>query len=61
MDVGVNISEYHEAEMKEVLSQHFETFSSSDEDLGFCQEIEHWIYSSGDQPIRMAHRRVPPY
>ena len=35
--------------------------SLSDDDLGFCDQVEHRIITSDDIPVRLPHRRIPPH
>lgn len=61
IDFGPDITE---SEMKTVLgmlSMHKGVFSTSDDDVGFCDKIKHTIPLSDDTPIKVPHRRIPPH
>jgi len=60
MELGDGISSNCHDQLTEVISKHRATFSQSDEDIGFCDAIEHKIITTDDIPVKAAHRRVPP-
>ena len=59
MDVGdLTESEHHR--LQKVISEYYTTFSRDEDDIGFCDLVEHNIITSDDRPIKVPHRRVPP-
>jgi transposase InsO family protein len=61
MDIGTNMDEHQKSQLYDVIYKHEATFSKSDEDIGFCGDIEHRIRTNDDQPVKIAHRRIPPH
>ena len=44
----------------DLIYDHPEVFSLHDEDLGFCDQIEHTIPMTMDKPVYLAHHTTPP-
>ena len=61
MDLGSNLTEEEAADLQEVIRKNETVFSKSEDDIGFCDEVKHRIVLEDDQPVRMAHRRIPPH
>ncbi|VDH93925.1 Hypothetical predicted protein [Mytilus galloprovincialis] len=59
MDVGSLTSE-QQLQLKDVISKYSDTLSKGEDDIGFCNKIEHQIPTADDVPIRVPHRRIPP-
>lgn len=47
-------------EVRKLLAQYADVFSSGDMDLGRTSLVQHHIYTRDSPPIKQAHRRVPP-
>ncbi|PIK34057.1 hypothetical protein BSL78_29118 [Apostichopus japonicus] len=61
IDFGPNITESETKTVLGMLSMHKGVFSTSDDDVGFCDKIKHTIPLSDDTPIKVPHRRIPPH
>ncbi|KAK3754208.1 hypothetical protein QZH41_003310 [Actinostola sp. cb2023] len=46
--------------LQEVISDYRTTFSKDEDDIGFCDLVEHQIVTNDERPIKIPHRRVPP-
>ena len=61
---SLNLSEDLEpgeaAQLRELLRQHYSTFTWKDSDLGFTDRVKHEIYLMDDVPIAQPYRRIPP-
>lgn len=60
MDVG-NLTVPQLQRLQEVVRKYQTTFSKNDDDLGFCELVEHKIVTTDERPIKVPHRRVPPH
>lgn len=60
MDVG-NLTEPQLDRLQQVIGKYQTTFSKDDDDLGFCNLVEHKIITTDERPIKIPHRRVPPH
>lgn len=61
MDIGENMCPGQELKLQDIIHHHVSAFSKSDDDLGFCGEIEHRIRTTVDNPLKIAHSRMPPH
>ena len=43
-----------------IIYDHPDVFSLHDEDLGFCNKINHTILTTSDRPVYLAHHTIPP-
>ena len=43
-----------------IIYEHKKVFSLHDEDLGYCEKLEHTIPTTDDKPIYLPHRTIPP-
>ena len=43
-----------------MIYEHKIVFSLHDEDLGYCDKLEHSIPTTDDKPIYLPHRTIPP-
>lgn len=59
MDVG-NLTEIQRESLQQVMEKHEKAFSRTEDDIGYCEEVEHRIITTDEQPIKIAHRRIPP-
>ena len=60
MNVSDLSSEQH-ATLKSLMARHYSVFSQDEDDIGFCDLITHRIRTTDDNPVKVAHRRVPPH
>jgi hypothetical protein len=56
--IGTTITQNQSDNLQEVLQKN--VFSEHDNDIGFCDSVEHKIYTTDDVPVKVPHRRVPP-
>ena len=59
MEVG-SLTEEQERQVRNLIIKYKDTFSKSEDDIGFCDKIEHHIPTSDNIPVRIPHRRIPP-
>ena len=59
--IGQNLSRQQRTELEQILLKHAGIFSKSEEDIGFCNDVEHRIVTVDNIPVRVPHRRVPPH
>lgn len=59
MDVG-NLTGPQLEHLQQVIGKYHTTFSKDDDDLEFCNLVEHKIVTTDERPIKIPHRRVPP-
>ncbi|KAK3703901.1 hypothetical protein QZH41_009140 [Actinostola sp. cb2023] len=59
MDIGDLTGSQHQR-LQEVISDYRTTFSKDEDDIGFCDLVEHQIVTNDERPIKIPHRRVPP-
>ncbi|CAC5423147.1 unnamed protein product [Mytilus coruscus] len=59
MEVG-SLTEEQEQQVRNLIIKYKDTFSKSEDDIGFCDKIEHHILTSDNIPVRIPHRRIPP-
>ena len=43
-----------------IIYEHKKVFSLHDEDLGYCDKLEHTIPTKDNKPIYLPHRTIPP-
>lgn len=60
MDIA-NLTEPQREGLQQVIGRYQTTFSKDDDDLGFCDLVEHKIVTTDDKPIKVPHHRVPPH
>ena len=60
MDIG-ELTGTQRDSLQQVLSRYQSTFSKDDDDLGFCDLVEHKIVTTDERPIKIPHWRVPPH
>ena len=60
MDVG-DLTDPQRESLQRVVEGYQSTFSKNDDDLGFCDLVEHKIVTADERPIKIPHRRVPPH
>ena len=60
MDVG-DLTDPQRESLQRVVERYQSTFSKNDDDLGFCDLVEHKIITTDERPIKIPHRRVPPH
>ena len=61
MDVSDDLTEEEKGKFQTVIKKHLNTFSTGDDDLGYCEKVQHRIRLTDDIPVRVPHRRVPPH
>ena len=59
MDLG-NLTGPQLERLQQVIGKYHTTFSKDDDDLGFCNLVEHKIVTTDERQIKIPHRRVPP-
>ena len=59
MDVG-NLTGPQLERLQQVIGKYYTTFSKDDDDLGFCNLVEHKVVATDERPIKIPHQRVPP-
>lgn len=47
--------------LQQVIGRHQSTFSKDDDDLVFCDLVEHKIVTTDERPIKTPHRHIPPH
>ena len=60
MDIG-HLTGPQRDGLQQVIWRYKTTFSKDDDDLGFCDLVEHKIMTTDERPIKIPHRRVPPH
>ena len=60
MDMG-DLTGPQRDSLQKVIGKYQSTFSKDDDDLGFCDMVEHKIVTTDERPIKIPHRRVPPH
>ena len=58
MDMG-DLPGLQRDSLQKVIGKYQSTFSKDDDDLGFCDLVEHKIVTTDERPIKISHRRVP--
>ena len=59
MDIGNIGPEYQQ--LLTLIEKYKDSFSKSDEDIGYCDLVKHRIITTDDVPVKLPHRRVPPH
>ena len=59
MDIGNIGPEYQQ--LLTLIEKYKDSFSKSDEDIGYCDPVKHRIITTDDVPVKLPHRRVPPH
>ena len=59
MDISDVDDEQHEC-IRKLIAKHCDIFSRDEDDLGYCDQIEHRIRTTSDVPIKVPHRKIPP-
>ena len=59
MDISDVDDEQHEC-IRKLITKHCDIFSRDEDDLGYCDQIEHRIRTTSDVPIKVPHRKIPP-
>jgi len=49
-----------EQQLRTLLMKYRDTFSKGDDDIGFCDKVEHRIITTDDIPVKIPYRRIPP-
>ena len=60
IDEENNLSPEEKQQLRDVLLQYRDIFSTSDTDIGQCNSVKHRIYLIDDIPFKQRHRRIPP-
>jgi hypothetical protein len=60
MDTNSNLSKSQGEKLRDVLGKHTSSFSTDEDDIGFCDAIRHKIVLTDSTPVRVPHRRIPP-
>ena len=60
MDVG-DLTGPQRDSLQKIIGKYQSTFSKDDDDLGFCDLVEHKIVTTDERPIKIPHRRIPPH
>lgn len=56
-----DLSNEQHAALRTLITRHYSVFSQDEDDIGFCDLITHRIRTTDDNPVKVAHRRVPPH
>ena len=59
MDISDLSEEQHDC-VRKLVSKHCGIFSQNEDDIGYCDQIEHRIHTTDDVPIKVPHRKIPP-
>ena len=59
MDIG-DLTQSQRQHLEKVIAEYKPTFSQDEDDIGFCDLVEHTIITTDDHPTKIPHRRVPP-
>lgn len=54
------LSTQKEHHLKELLLEYEDVFSRGEDDIGFCDKVEHRIPTLDNVPVKIPHRRIPP-
>ncbi|KXJ15652.1 Retrovirus-related Pol polyprotein from transposon 297 [Exaiptasia diaphana] len=60
MDIG-DVTETQKESLRRVIHKYLSTFSQDDDDIGYCDLVEHRIETTDERPFKIPHRRVPPH
>lgn len=60
MDVG-DLDQDQRSDFKQLVNTYLTTFSKTENDIGYCDLVEHKIPTVDDVPIKLPHRRIPPH
>ena len=61
LTVGEEISNEQRQSLRELVSRYSDVFSKDEDDIGFCDKIEHRIITTDEVPVKVPHRRIPAY
>ena len=56
----VDMSVEQQKRFIKIIYEHKKVFSLHDEDLGYCDKLEHTIPTTDNKPIYLPHRTIPP-
>ena len=56
-----NLNKLEINQLRKLVASHQDVFSISDDDIGFCDLVEHRISTTDENPVRVPHRRIPPH
>ena len=59
MDISDLSKEQHDC-VRKLVSKHCGIFSQNEDDIGYCDQVEHRIHTTNDVPIKVPHRKIPP-
>lgn len=59
MEMG-SLTPEQEQQVRNLVMKFDDIFSKSEDDIGFCNKIEHRIPTEDNIPVRIPHRRIPP-
>ena len=60
MDISDLSKEQHDC-VRKIVSKLCGVFSQNEDDVGYCDQIEHdSIHTTNDVPIKVPHRKIPP-
>lgn len=57
----VELTSEEQSQMTKLFYKYKDCFCVNDDDLGYTETIKHKIETVTDQPIKVPHRRIPPY
>ena len=60
MRTTVEMTHEQQSQFINIIYDHPEVFSLHDEDLGFCNKINHTIPTTLDRPVYLLHHTIPP-
>ena len=56
----VDMSVEQQKRFIKIINEHKKVFSLHDEDLGYCDKLEHTIPTTDNKPIYLPHGTIPP-
>ena len=61
VDINPALTSEQQGLIYEVLKKHQTGFSVDEDDVGYCDGVEHRVILKDDAPLKVPHRRVPPH
>ena len=59
MDITDLSKEQHDC-VRKLISKYCGIFSQNEDDIGYCDKVEHRIHTTNDAPIKVPHIKIPP-
>ena len=61
VDIGDGLDSNQKDSLETLLVKYSNVFSTSEDDIGFCDAVEHRIETEDNVPVKVPHRRIPPH